>query len=352
MTTGMWTDSILAVRNATRRPHGTSTRRVMALLLALGTAACNSSAPGDKNSGGMVTINVAGGEGSAATTPFFVAMKQGYFKDAGLNVNYVTLSGGSTSMDAAMTSSAIDVGIGGGSQWLSDLAKGGVTGKIIGEIADNNYVILGADGITNVQQLKGKMFGILNYNTGDHLYSKAVLQHFGVQPNDVTWLAIGNPGGRLAALKAGKIAGTEMPLTNLPVEDTKRIIIGAEDSPFPFVSNAIFARQAFLASNKSALQKFVAAIGKGSDWVRAHPAEAIPACEESGATADTCKHAIATALASKNPYTWSSTGRVNMSAIKAMLPMVAQIEPRAKNLVADTVVDLSIAGAPTAGAAH
>lgn len=246
-------------------------------------------------------------------------------------------------MDAAMVSGTIDVGIGGGSQWISDMAKGAIKGRIIGEIADNNYVILGADGITKPEQLKGKTFGILNYNTGDHLYSKAVLQHYGVKPDDVVWLAIGNPGGRLAALKAGKVAGIQMPLTNLPVEETKRIIVSAEDSPAPFVSNAIFARQDFLVSNKPSLQKFMAAIGKASDWVRAHPAEAIPACQESGSTAETCKHAIETALASRNRFTWSSTGQVNVAAIKAMLPIVAQIVPQAGSLSTDAVVDTSVA---------
>lgn len=334
MTKGMWTRGV--------RTGNNWSKGVSAAMMVLATTAC-SSTPAGKSADGLVTISVAGGEGSAAATPFFAAMKQGFFREAGLDVKYVTLSGGATSMDAAMASKAIDVGIGGGSQWISDLAKGAIHGRIIGEIADNNYVILGADGITRPEQLKGKTFGILNYNTGDHLYSKAVLQHYGVKPDDVVWLAIGNPGGRLAALKAGKVAGIQMPLTNLPASEAKRIIVSAEDSPFPFVSNAIFAREDVLAANKPSLQKFMAAIGKASDWVRSHPSEAVAPCQDSGSTADTCKHAIATALASRNLYTWSSTGRVNMPAISAMLPMVAQIVPQAAHLTPDAVVDTSIA---------
>jgi NitT/TauT family transport system substrate-binding protein len=314
-------------------------------LAAFAAAGCGPSDQGDKSarSGGPVTIRVAGGDGSAASTPFFAAQKQGFFRDAGLNVTFVTLSGGSTAMDAALSSGAIDVGIASATQLLGDYARGVAPGKIIGELADNNYVILGGDGITNVRQLKGKTFGVSNYNAGDHLYSKAVLAHFGVGPDDVNWLAVGTPGGRLAALEAGKVAGIEMPLTNLPDSAAKRIIVGADNSPFPFISNAIFAREAFLQSNKPALGKFLAAIGKGADWVRAHPADAVPACMESGTSADSCTSAIKTAIAAKNPYTWSPTSRVNTDAIKAMIPVVAEVVPEARRLTVADVVDTSIA---------
>jgi NitT/TauT family transport system substrate-binding protein len=312
---------------------------------AVGAAACS---PGSEkarapDAHALIPIRVAGTDGSNSATPFFAALQQGYFKDAGLDVTFVTLSGGSTSMSAALNSRAIDVGLGSATQWIGDYARGAVAGKIIGEFADNNYVILGADGITDVRQLKGKVFGVSTLNAGDHLYSKAVLSHFGVAPDDVVWLALGSPTGRFSALTAGRVQGIEMPLTNLPPDASARIIVSADDSPVPAVSNAIFAQAAFLKLNRPALEKFLAAIGKGSDWVRGHPADAVSACEQSGSPAESCKAAIQVAVSTKNPYTWSPTTRVNVEAIGAMIPMVASVVPQAKSLTVADLVDTSVA---------
>ena len=53
---------------------------------------------------------------------------------------------------------------------MGDIARKVVPGKIIGEITDNNNIILGAVGVTDVRQLKGKVFGVSSFNAGDHLF--------------------------------------------------------------------------------------------------------------------------------------------------------------------------------------
>jgi ABC-type nitrate/sulfonate/bicarbonate transport system substrate-binding protein len=258
-------------------------------------------------------------------------------------VTYITMASGASAIAAALKTGEVDVGLGAASQWMSDVARGAITGKIIGEFTDNNYVILGGKGITDVRQLKGKVFAISSFNAGDHLYSQAVLAHYGIKPDELTWLPMGSPSSRLIALSTGKVDATEMTLTNLPAGVSGQIIVSADDSPVPFVSNAIFARQALVDSNKPALQKFLAAIGKASDWVRLHPEEAVASCRESGSDEKGCRLAITAALAAKNEYTWSSTSRVNAGAIKDMLPIVTAVVPQAKRLTVSDVVDTSVA---------
>jgi NitT/TauT family transport system substrate-binding protein len=310
--------------------------------LGLAAAACD--APKSKNAApGGAPIRVAGYEGINSATPFFVAQKLGYFKEAGLEVSYVTMASGAPALAAALKTGDIDVGLGAASQWMSDYARGAIQGKIIGELTDNNYVILGGKGITDVRQLKGKVFAISAHNGGDHLYSQAVLAHYGVGPDALTWLPMGSPASRLIALQTGKVDATELTLTNLPASARGQVIVTADASPVPFVSSAIFARQALLQSNRPALQKFLAAIGKASVWIRAHPTEAVQACQESGSDAEGCKIAIQAAISAKNDYTWSQSSRVNTDAIRAMLPIVASVVPQAKTLTVADVVDTSVA---------
>jgi NitT/TauT family transport system substrate-binding protein len=319
----------------------TPCRAVAAVALALALSSCGQKETA--KSDGTVAIKVAGYEGINSATPFFVAQKQGYFKDAGLDVTYVTLASGAAAMAAALNAGEVDIGLGAASQWIGDVAQGVAPGKIIGELTDNNYVILGGKGIIDVKQLKGKIFAVSTVNSGDHLYSQAVLNHFGIAPTEVTWLAMGDPASRMSALRAGKVDATEMTLTNLQPELEKQIIVGADQSPVPFVANAIYARQATLDANKPALRRFLAAMGKAADWIRQHPDDAVPACQESGSSKEACQNTIKVAISSRNPYTWSSTMRVNDDGIKDMLPIVAAVVPQAKTLTVADVVDVSVA---------
>jgi ABC-type nitrate/sulfonate/bicarbonate transport system substrate-binding protein len=315
-----------------------------ALPMVMAVAGCGpQESAGKATPGSALAIRVAGTEGVNSATPFFVARKLGYFRDAGLNVSYVTMSGGDMAMAAALNAGQIDVAIGSSTQWVSDAAKGVVAGKIIGQLTANNYVILARKGISDVRQLKGKLFAVSSLNAGDHLYSQAVLSHFGVAAGDVTWLAMGTPASRLAAMLAGKVDATEMTLTYLPPSAKGSVIVGADESPVQFAGNAFFARQRFLDMNKAALHKFLAAIGKGAQWAIAHPEEAVSACEESGTDAAGCKVAIDLAKASTSAYTWSPTTHVDRDVIAGMIPIVAGVVPQAKTLSVADIVDISVA---------
>jgi NitT/TauT family transport system substrate-binding protein len=320
----------------------------MAVATLLSISACGASKDdkvGQPDAAGLVHIRVAGFEGITSATPLFVAQQQGYFKEADLDVTYITMSSGATAMAAALRAGEIDVGLGGASQWITDTARGAIKGKLIGELTDNIYVIAAGKGITDPRQLKGKIFAVSNRNGGDALYSQAALAKLGVAVGDIVWMQMGDPAARLGALIAGKVDATEVSLTSLPPRLKSQILVSIEQSPVTFVSSAIYARQPLLDANKSALTKFLAAMGKGADWARAHPAEAIPACLESGGSKEVCETTIKVASQSTNPYTWSSTSRLNVPGIEGMLPIIGAVVPQVKSMKIADITDSSVAPA-------
>src|SRR4051812_22929218 len=107
--------------------------------------ACASSAAAQSTA--PVKIRVAVQDATSSAVPFFAANRQGYFKEAGLDVTYVSMGGGATAIAAALKAGEIDVAMGGAGQFMDYLAKGMVSGKIIAENTDNGYAILGANGI-------------------------------------------------------------------------------------------------------------------------------------------------------------------------------------------------------------
>lgn len=290
-----------------------------------------------------LAITVAGSDGISSAAPFFAAQEQGFFEEAGLEVSYLTMAGGAATMAAAIKVGDVDIGFGAASQYMGFIANGLVAGKLIGELTDNNYVILGADGITDVSQLKGKRFGISSHNAGDHIYSLAVLEAYGLTSDDVEWIPLGSPPARLGALVSGKVDGIEMTLTSLPVREAGRIIVTADNSPVPFVSAGIFATQDLVDNNKDALRAFLAAIGKGADWIRANPEEAIASCMKSGSAEDRCRDTIRVGTESSNPFTWSSTSKLNVEAIEAMIPSVISSAPKGEGMTLEDFVDTTVA---------
>ena len=126
-----------------------------ASLLVLAGCSKEEDQTGKQGANGLVAIKVGGSEGINTAIPMFVAMRKGYFRDAGLDVTFHSPSGGTTAVVAALKAGEIDVTVGNATQWISEQARGALDGKIIGEISDNLYVCLGAKGITNISQLKG-----------------------------------------------------------------------------------------------------------------------------------------------------------------------------------------------------
>jgi ABC-type nitrate/sulfonate/bicarbonate transport system substrate-binding protein len=135
----------------------------------------------------------------------------------------------------------------------------------------------------------------------------------------------------------------ETSVTSLPESAQERQILGPDESPVKFVSATFFARQGFIDANRPALQKFMAAIGMADDWIRAHHDDAMAACKDTGSTPATCASSLATLIASKNPYTFSSTGRVNVDGIQGMIPALSVQFPEMKNKTVNDFVDASIA---------
>ena len=275
-------------------------------------------------------------------TPFFAAIKEGFFTKAGLDVKSEVLAGGGVAMGAGLAKGEVDIALSGTGSFIQGLQTKIYSGKIIGLLNDSFYDVIARPGIKSMKDLSGKVIGISAANNGDAAYLQALVKHYNV--SNVTFLATGSPDTRLAALAAGKIDATEIPLTQDPAG--ANVILSAKDTPIKAAATSFFANQAFYAAHKAALKKFMSALGQASDWVHQHPASAVAPCLDSGATTELCRSVIATSTdASRvNAYTWSSTGAIDAASMKAAVGLVAIVIPAAANLTLADIADTSIAG--------
>lgn len=326
-----------------------------AALVCAGVAACGSSgssAAASGSSGSTGTVSLTFGDLSPNTnlTPVYAAVDQGFFKAAGLDVTIQKFTGGGASSVAALATGAVQIASGGPTNFIGDMAKKVISGKLFAEMLDSNYDIVVSKGITSISQLKGKVIGVSGADSADNIFLAATLEHYGITPSDVTTLTDGTTSERLIALSTGKVQAIADSDTQRPAEEkVGTVLIPSEDNPIKVPGVTFFASDSYIASNSSTLKRFMAVVDKAVAWVKdpANEAKAVADCEQgSGSTATECQEAITSSkdVAEVGPYTWSSTGALNTAAINEAIAATSILVPQAKSLSLSDVVDTSITG--------
>jgi NitT/TauT family transport system substrate-binding protein len=227
--------------------------------------------------------------------PVVVAMRKGFFKDEGIEVEKVQMQP-ALGVKALMTG---DVGY--LLAWGSAL-RAAVTGvpikAVVGFAGRPLHVLIARPEIKSPKDLKGKVIGVDSVaGTVDYL-SRVALRHFGMEPDkDVTLVVTGESPTRLLALRAGSIDATpidvafavkaedegfgrliylgdiiELPLSGLAVMDAK---LQSQRQQVKSVVRAGVRGARFMKQNRMETIQML------SDYLRITPAQAAKAYDAS-----------------------------------------------------------------------
>src|SRR2546428_4787244 len=132
----------------------------------------------------------------------WVAREEGLFKKYGLEVEPIFLRGGQLATQALAGGDPPIVNIG-------TVVQANLTGFSLVLIAavETKYdqIVFTRPGITRLEQLKGKKFGISGYGAATHYAAIILAKHLNLDPTkDLTLIPGGPDAERLAALSAGK----------------------------------------------------------------------------------------------------------------------------------------------------
>ena len=142
----------------------------------------------------------------SGTLPLIVAQEFGFFAAEGLEVRTVLIRGGPTAM-AALVGGGVDYAFVGGVAAVRALAQNAPMIIISGIQPYMDYTLLGAKGITTVNDLKGKVVGVTGPGGVAEWASVESLAKKGlVRDRDYKILyGVGNSPARAQALESGKI---------------------------------------------------------------------------------------------------------------------------------------------------
>jgi taurine transport system substrate-binding protein len=223
-----------------------------------------------------------GGSAWLGHYPAYLAMSEGYLKEAGIEQDWQMFGTSSARMTAVM-SGGVDIACTGIVSALALMSRGARQFSIIAIPENFGRVegIVARNGIRNIADLKGKKLGV-TFASSAHLLVLDVLDKAGLKPVDVAVLNV--PAPELpAAMQAGQIDAAaawtpqfdsilRQPGVTLLADDTKFSLYESHKvTPGPDV---LVVRKAFAEKNKDLVKAYLKAYFRSNELLRLKPEEA------------------------------------------------------------------------------
>lgn len=206
---------------------------------------------------GVSSVNVA-------FLPLYVTEDKGFFKDEGLDVLLVMFNSGNTNLQSLA---------GGDVQIMASAVAETVLGRAAGMDVKNfwgvcnlmPFELYAHPSLKSMKETKGKRFAISRFGSLSDFLTRASLQHFGIDPKEVTILQIGSTPARFAALSSGGVDATIIwfPVTEQAKALGFRQLLALKDVFPEWPYETFAARESWLAKEKDQAARFLRAFRRG-----------------------------------------------------------------------------------------
>lgn len=208
-----------------------------------------------------------------------IAVDKGFFKEVGLDVDFVEYSGGSA-MQQAFAAGEAKIGISASTTIVQGAFKG-VPVKMVALAADPlmEYVVVRPDlKLTDPKQLAGKTIGVTRQGSLTEMEAKLVTDAAGLKADQFKIAPLGTVQAMRAALEEKKVDAAVMfgPLVaQMVVDKTGQILVKMADV-VPAASNEmIVASEKFIKEKPDQIKAFLKAYFKAMKWMKQNPDETI-----------------------------------------------------------------------------
>jgi NitT/TauT family transport system substrate-binding protein len=219
---------------------------------------------------------------SIDSLPFYAAMKNGYFEEAGLDISLITTEGGGKHIAAVLAGDA-QAYIGGPEHIAFVLVKGGEQLKAVVALSNRANAFMVArtgvevpEGVPFVEQVRGRKVGVGTRGGTGYSIMLYLLEQAGMDPRvDLTLVEIANSAGQLAAMQAG---ATDIAMVTEPMI-TRGVQEGVWQPPFAsmpqelglFAWTTLNVPQTLIDADPALVQAMVDASLKGLAYVTSDP---------------------------------------------------------------------------------
>jgi ABC-type nitrate/sulfonate/bicarbonate transport system substrate-binding protein len=210
---------------------------------------------------------------SNTNTSYYVAQAKGFFKDEGLDVEFIQINPrlGALAVlngDVTFTTSFVST--------FRGIVQGLPMKTVFILLKKGMYhLMVRPDLIKDIQDLRGKKLGVTAVNGGDHIIGRELLRMKGLDPNLVQAIAVGDPSLRFQAAVTGAVQAVSVPPPyDLMLEQHGlKAISGPPEIGVP--SSGLFAADKLIKENPQVLRRTIRATLKANRFLENNREETI-----------------------------------------------------------------------------
>ncbi len=268
---------------------------------------------------------VAASTKTLSYAPLWVALREGFFDQQGLDAQLITMRGSPLTLQA-LAAGSIYVGAATTDTIIGSVEKGLDLVMIGGLINGLNMALVGGKKYKTFSDLRGATIGSLTLTSGTGFALKLLLKAHGLEyPRDYALLNIGGSSDRITALLSGQIAAAPLgsPL-DITAEEMGFNIIGRFVDDIPdYQLNALTVVRPWAAKNRNLVVRFMRAMILAERWLYGNENAAVSLLsKEMNLKPDHAKKGVETSIKYK---IWDPNARVNIEGLKMMIRIYAEI---------------------------
>lgn len=260
------------------------------LLVALLISGCAGpvTSPGASSTGAPTTVRfmVANPVINLGHVHLGVAQAQGYYKSANVEVSYLT-SPGTVAVVQAVASGTTDMGQADTLALDAAVARGVNDVKAVCSYVANNiyYIAVPEDSpIRTPADLKGKKVGLSSLATGVYYGAQVAIRDAGVDPKDVTFVTIAQPGSQLDALRTKQVDALSIIDVTVGtfLNQGQKLRLMQPAGPMRWQWNVVVVKESFLKDHPDAVAGVCRAIQQAELFVKTNPKKAVDVFKQGG----------------------------------------------------------------------
>ena len=210
------------------------------------------------------------------TVGAYFALERGFFKQEGLDVEVIPLPG-SVTVVRALLSRQVDIALTDPATAFLAYSNGAPIKIISGPVEKGTDALVADASVKSLTDLRGKRFGISEPGGQQHSQAKLLAAKFGVNPDEIQFLAIGGPTARAQALLLNRVDATTLTILILkPILDAidagKVRVLAQLGNEFPELPTAYdLTRDDLIKDKPTVLSRLVRADIRGYRWALQNP---------------------------------------------------------------------------------
>jgi ABC-type nitrate/sulfonate/bicarbonate transport system substrate-binding protein len=257
--------------------------------------------------------------------PLWVALREGFFDQQGLDVQLITMRGSPLTVQA-LAAGSIYVGAATTDTIIGSVEKGLNLVMVGGLINGLNMALVGGKKYKTFADLRGATIGSLTLTSGTGFALRLLLKAHGLEyPRDYTLLNVGGSSDRITALASGQIAAAPLgsPL-DIKAEEMGFNIIGRFIDAIPdYQLNVLTVVRPWAAKNRNLVVRFMKAMVLADRWLYGNETAAVSLLsKEMNLKPDLARKGVESSIKYK---IWDPNGRLNVEGLKMMIKIYAEI---------------------------